>query len=256
MSNNFIVIPVAETNDKCKGWLDALLTSIRDGGYYKKDYYVVLCFDNCSKEFQQYFFNKYRGDMIAALDSQNPKNLNFCKNANQGLRLALQSDCSSATILNMDTVLPKESVFKHLLGEGLSFPTPVGATKDLQKSVKSPTRTPVTRYSGFCMSMSRALLDKIGLMDERFTASFEDDQVCVKALLAGFPVEVVNINVFHDQSNRVESPSSTGAYSTADLGISMGIFRRCWSIPPNIPHEHFNQWILDNYKWEDGFKCP
>ena len=254
--SHFIVVPVANTNDRCKGWLDDLLTSLRAGGYYKKDYRVLLCYDNCSMEFQQYFFDKYQGDMIAALNNQNPENLNFCKNVNTGLRQAFAMDAKHFTVLNMDTVLPKESVFKHVAGEGLSFPTPVGDIKDLQKTKpKDLTRTPVLKYSGFCMSFPRKLVETIGVLDERFVAGFEDDEISARAGLAGFPVEVVNINVFHDQSHRDEHPSSTGAYSMADLGVGLGIYRRKWSIPAGMAHEDFNKWILENHTFRPELVC-
>lgn len=259
----FIVIPVCETNDKCKGWLENLLESIRKGEYFQKDYQVILCLDNCSESFQQYFLDKYKGLNIIAINNQNPKNLNFCKNVNMGLHLALQLKqddkfvMEQVIVLNMDTVLPPVKVLDKVVSnnQGLTFPTPVGDTKDLQKSApKKLNYADVLKYSGFCMIMSRKLIETIGVLDERFIAAFDDDDYSVRALLAGFKVQVANINVFHDMSDRPEA-SNTGAYNLEDLGLRRDVFRRKWSIPPNIPHEQFNQWILDNYQWNELFIC-
>jgi GT2 family glycosyltransferase len=262
---NHIIVPVADTNERCKGYLDNLLTSIRAGGYYQNNYHTILAFDNCSEDFQNYFKEKYKGDFIVAIDNRNPKNLNFCRNANSGLRIAYQAAVSTGDIdanfiiLNMDTILPHSMMLDIVLGEGLSFPTPVD-NPELMKvssimSDKNPNiRTPVTKFSGFCMCLSYKLVEKIGMMDEHFPGSFNDDDACVRALLAGFPVEVVSVDVHHEIKDRAE-PSNTGAYDHAELGLGLQKFRRKWSIPHYIQHEQFNNWIVDNHTWNEAMRC-
>lgn len=253
-----IIIPAVESNERCKPYLDNCLDSIRRGGYYENGYHVVVCYDNCSEEFQNYFKNKYKGDFIVAIDNKNVKNLNFCKNANSGLKIAFQAAVSTGDIdahfiiLNMDTILPHHVMFDQVLGEGLSFPTPVDDPELMKTSVfkAGPPvgRTSVTKFSGFCMCMSYKLVEKIGFLDERFSASFEDDSLCADALLAGFPVEVVSVDVHHELKDR-SNPSNTGAYDNSSLGLHLEIFRRKYSIPHYIQHEQFNQWIVDNHTW-------
>ena len=260
----YIIVPVADTNEKCKGFLENLLDSIRAGGYYENDYHTVLCYDNCSKEFQDYFRLKYSGDRIVAIDNQNDKNLNFAANSNTGLRVALEASRSTGglddhfIIQNMDTILPHHIFFDTVLGEGMSFPNPVDNPEIMQEdpaNLATPvSRVPVTRFSGFCMCFSRKLLDKIGVFDEHFPGSFNDDEIAARALLAGFPVEVVGVNVHHEMKDRKE-PSNTGAYDHAELGLGLHKYRRKWSIPAQVPHEQFNQWILDSYKWDEAMKC-
>lgn len=48
-------------------------------------------------------------------------------------------------------------------------------------------RIPHRRIVGFCMLFRRELIDRIGLLDETFgTGNFEDDDLCLRAELAGF----------------------------------------------------------------------
>lgn len=259
-----IIIPTANTAPKCKKYLDNCLQSIRAGGYYENGYHVVICYDNCDEEFQNYFKEKYKGDFIVAIDNRNPKNLNFCKNANSGLRIAFQAAVSTGDIdahfiiLNMDTILPHHAMFDQVLGEGLSFPTPVDDPELMKTGVFKAgppvQRTPVTKFSGFCMCMSYKLVENIGMMDEHFPGSFNDDDASVRALLAGFPVEVVSIDVHHEIKDRPQ-PSNTGAYDHAELGLGFEKFRRKWSIPHYIQHEQFNNWIVDNHKWIPEMRC-
>jgi len=283
-----IIIPTANTTDKCKEYLDNCLASIRAGGYYENGYHVIIAYDNVDQEFQDYFKKKYNGDFIVAIDNKNVKNLNFAANSNSGLRIAYQAAQSTGDtdahfiILNMDTILPPARAFNQVLGEGLSFPTPVDYSpkvdpeslidfSDLQGKVQTvldawgareskdcragtAQRTPVTKFSGFCMCLSYKLVEKIGFLDEHFPGSFNDDCIAARALLAGFPVEVVSVDVHHELKNRTE-PSNTGAYDHAELGLGLEKFRRKYSIPHYIQHEQFNNWIVDNHKWIPEMRC-
>lgn len=257
-----IIIPACETTPKCREYLDNCLDSIKRGGYYENGYHTIIAYDNCSEEFQDYFKNKYKGDFIVAIDNKNPKNLNFCKNANSGLKIAYQAAVSTGDIdahfiiLNMDTILPHHTILDLTLGEGLSSPTPVDnpVIQAGPYSIGTSPRVPVLRFGGFCICMSYKLVDTIGFLDERFTASFEDDDVCARAALAGFPVELVGTQVHHELKDRT-TPSNTGAYDNASLGLHLEIFRRKWSIPHYIQHEQFNNWIVDNHKWIPEMRC-
>lgn len=255
----WIVVPVADTTPKCKEYLDNLLLSIQGGGYFENDYHVLLCYDKCAPEFIQYFRDKFKGEKIADWVDDRPARLNFAGNANIGIREAMKLGAEYVIVLNMDTMLPPHWHFKHLLREGLSFPVPVDDPHvQLSKAgpghTWEPKITPVTRWSGFCMVLPKAVIEKVGVLDERFKASFEDDDICARVALAGFPVELVDIQVHHELKDRT-TPSNTGAYDVADLGIHLNIFRRKWTIPYQIQHEQFNQWILDNYDWDEVFFC-
>lgn len=259
VAKHIIVIPACETNDKCKGYLDNLLQSLEQGGYFDAGYEAIIAYDNCSKEFQEHFYENYKDSNLSTVDNQNEHNLNFAANVNTGLREALRRGFDHVTILNMDTIMPPYWHFDKVPGAGLSFPNPVDdPTIQLSKSgpdhVWEPTRQPVTKFSGFCMCLSKELVDKIGVIDEHFPGSFNDDDLAARTLLAGFPVEVVNVKVHHELKDRQE-PSNTGAYDGYELGLGMDKYRRKWSIPRQVTHEQFNQWIVDNHQWNEAMKC-
>lgn len=256
---HYLVIPVADTNERCLPLLVDLLESIRKGGYYDNDYHVILCYDNVGEAFQKAIIEKFLGDKIAVLDNRNPKNLNFTKNVNTGFRLAHQLGAEHITLLNMDTQMPPHWHFGKVPGEGLSFPTPVDdPTIVLSKSGPdhewTPIRTPVNRYSGFCMCFSRDLVDKIGYLDERFTAGCDDDDVCIRTILAGFPCEVVGISVHHELKNRSEVVSTTGAYDIPSLTLAVKKLKRKYRVPPQVPHEQIAAVVLDNFVWDDALR--
>lgn len=275
---HYLVIPVADTNERCLPLLVDLLESIRKGGYYDNNYHVILCYDNVGEAFQKAIIEKFLGDKIAVLDNRNPKNLNFTKNVNTGFRLAHQLGAEHITLLNMDTVLPPVETFNKLSGEGLAFPTPVDVSPEgevaalmtpLQSRIESlnfrnekylepdlvPTRTPANRYSGFCMCFSRDLVDKIGYLDERFTAGCDDDDVCIRTILAGFPCEVVSISVHHELKNRDNNNvSTTGAYDIPSLTLAVKKLKRKYRVPPQVPHEQIAAVVLDNFVWDDALR--
>jgi GT2 family glycosyltransferase len=267
---HYLVIPVADTNERCLPLLISLLESIKTGGYYDNDYHAILCYDNVGEAFQKAIIEKFLGDKIAVLDNRNPKNLNFTKNVNTGFRLAHQLGAEHITLLNMDTQMPPVAYFNRVVGEGLSFPIPIDFSKEgentFERLLKATTgtyettllqsdRRKVNRYSGFCMCFSRDLVDKIGYLDERFTAGCDDDDVCIRTILAGFPCEVVSISVHHELKNRDNNNvSTTGAYDIPSLTLAVKKLKRKYRVPPQVPHEQIAAVVLDNFVWDDALR--
>jgi GT2 family glycosyltransferase/SAM-dependent methyltransferase/tetratricopeptide (TPR) repeat protein len=59
------------------------------------------------------------------------------------------------------------------------------------------------RLIGFCLLVRRALLDQIGLLDERFgIGCFEDDDLCLRALRAGWQAVIARAAFVHHYGNR------------------------------------------------------
>lgn len=58
------------------------------------------------------------------------------------------------------------------------------------------------RIVGFCMLMKRQLMDRIGLLDERFTPGhYEDDDYCYRARISGFRLMIAgDVFVYHHGS--------------------------------------------------------
>lgn len=265
-----IVIPACDTTPKCREYIDTLLSSLRWGQY---DCPVVIAFDNCSPEFISFCETQYHN--VISLPYNGEKNLNFCANANRGLRYAYEQLNLGAFCVNMDTCLPHRLHLEKICNQGLS--SPIGEhvrgtavqkfstlnqindpTCPCNKSVGGPTGTPTTKFAAFCMWISPEAFQKIGYLDQStFRASFEDDDYVVRACLAGLPVQQFETKIHHelDPIQRAKQISSTGSYTVFDLGSHMMAFMRKWGIPPHVPHAQFAEWILKNRVWSDSLRC-
>lgn len=147
---------------------------------------------------------------------ENKENLGFAKAVNQGLR---QAKGESILLLNSDTYLLNDSLKKLLLFEKEVRPAVIGARflnpdGSVQPSVfKLPTvkrafleywlnkKEYFSKYapegnkpkevevvSGGAMLISKKVIDKIGLLDERYFMYFEDLDYCRRVRKAGFKI--------------------------------------------------------------------
>ena len=250
-----LIVPAADLAPKSTEMLEGLLWSIERGEY--SDWPVVVCFDACREPFVHHFVRKYP-DIMAIANNGNRKN--FAGNANLGLRYAHKQLNTGAVVVNQDCVLPHSRFLKHLEGAGVAVPSAVSLCReppidawDLQvlddNQSDGAIRTPHKKLVGFCMFLSKELMDKIGYFDESFIASWEDDDICARAVIAGFPVEHVNINVHHYVSR-------CGAYDGNRLAINLLRFRDKWQVPLDIEHAGFNQWISEKHTWQEGMREP
>lgn len=142
----------------------------------------------------------------------NPRNLGFAAAVNQGLTLALKDkSITHFFLMNNDLTLFSGS-FNQLLLTYSKFPhcgivSPVlhhnnlydwggkyskwsGMVKHKNWENKPKTIQTVQHVAGAAMLISRDLLEKIGLLDERFFLYFEDLDFCLRALSAGYTVHI------------------------------------------------------------------
>ena len=241
------------------------MTSIKVGGYLDEGYNIVVMFDGCDEHFVSYFERKYPFIVVC---HNKGKAYGFAKNANIGLRYAHKHgmDCF---VLNMDTVLPRVEWLDAVRGEGLSTPTMIDIENPTCEKVtmanegqlyvlgdeKNRERKPSHKFAGFCIHFSVPLMDKIGYLDEGFIATFEDDDVCIRANLAGFPCEEVDVKVHHYINNRSEV-STTGAYTNFRMQCSKLRFQMKWgTIPATIPHAEYPAYIFERFVWDDRMRC-
>ncbi|MCB0878089.1 MAG: glycosyltransferase family 2 protein [Thermoleophilia bacterium] len=64
-------------------------------------------------------------------------------------------------------------------------------------------RTPILRLVGFCILMERAVVDRIGGFDLRYEiGNFEDDDLCLRAGVAGFGCSVAEDSFIHHFGSR------------------------------------------------------
>jgi GT2 family glycosyltransferase/Flp pilus assembly protein TadD len=91
-------------------------------------------------------------------------------------------------------------------------------------------RIPTRRVVGFCMLFRRALIDRIGLLDEQFgSGNFEDDDYCLRAALEGFQ-NLVAADVFIHHVGSATFQGSNIDYREALLR-NQALFNQKWSRP-------------------------
>ena len=150
----------------------------------------------------------------------NSENKGFVKAVNQGLR---QAKGQILGILNNDLLftprwlsLMLEQMKKNaydVLGPvcnkaedvlqipqvvDVSYTDPSSMLSYLQNSRQTIETRAADWIAGFCLLFRRELLDKIGLLDERFGLGFcEDEDYCYRARLAGFKVGYCTVFIHH-----------------------------------------------------------
>ncbi|MCX5715770.1 MAG: glycosyltransferase [Candidatus Omnitrophica bacterium] len=71
----------------------------------------------------------------------------------------------------------------------------------------------VQSVSGSCMLIKRSVIDRIGLLDERFFAYYEDSDFCLRATRAGFNVVASrNARIRHKMKNTLGSRTPQAYY--------------------------------------------
>lgn len=196
--------------------------------------YTALCIDSIRKttpeELREIIVvdNASTDDSIEWLQSQpdiilqiNKENHGFPKGCNEGIALA--SKDSDIFLLNNDTVLPPNALF--WLQIGLYESESVGATGSISNYGKNDqmiemdftSQTEVLDYAiktnipmehpyepkvylyGFALLMKRTVLDKVGLLDERFfPGNAEDLDICLRIRKAGYDIILChNSVIFH-----------------------------------------------------------
>jgi len=90
------------------------------------------------------------------------------------------------------------------------------------------------RLVGFCMLFSRQLHQQIGGLDERFgTGNYEDDDICLRAAIAGYR-NIVAADTYIHHHGSVSFQGGGVDYRTALTG-NWALFRKKWSEPVHNP---------------------
>ncbi|HHW44275.1 MAG TPA: glycosyltransferase family 2 protein [Desulfotomaculum sp.] len=94
----------------------------------------------------------------------------------------------------------------------------------------------VNALSGFCLLIKRQVLNTIGGLDPRFVPGyFEDDDFCLRAVLAGFQLLVAeDVFVYHHGQRTF---AGEGLDCRAVLRQNWERFRRKWGLPADFPPE-------------------
>ncbi|MBW2143093.1 MAG: glycosyltransferase, partial [Deltaproteobacteria bacterium] len=103
----------------------------------------------------------------------------------------------------------------------------------------SGQRKHVLRVVGFCMLLKRAVIDKIGGMDDRYgLGNFEDDDFSLRATLGGFESWIAEDCFIHHFGSRTFIGS--GIDYKESLSKNWEIFKHKWGMPQDIPYGSYN----------------
>lgn len=187
------------------------LESIRE---HTQDYELIVV-DNGSTDGTVTYL-KTQTDVIV---HENKENLGFAKGCNQGIEL---SKGENILFLNNDTIVTEhwldnmlrvlyENDRVGMVGPVTNYSSghqiiPVTYTQldEIDAFARNHCEenagcyTDVRRLVGFCLLARRSLLEEIGYFDERYgLGNYEDDDLCLRALHAGYLLRVVNDSFIH-----------------------------------------------------------
>ncbi len=159
--------------------------------------YRLILIDNASDSATRVYLEGIAGDKtLDAKLIRNETNLGFVKAVNQGLRI---TEGPYVCVLNNDTV-PAPRWLERMIEFAETHPdvglinpqcdghldTPIDAYAKALAGYKGEYME-MNQCQGFCMLIKRALIDKIGILDEAFgIGGFDDTDYSMRAHLAGF----------------------------------------------------------------------
>jgi len=149
---------------------------------------------------------------------QSPENRGFAAGANIGLRRALEEGAELVFLVNNDTLIDRQAL-THLVAQagpgggilapviyyaedqhrvwsagGRIHPWTLDKCHDYQDSTHESEQIGAEGrdfVTGCGMLLTRQMLEKVGLFDERFFMYYEDADLCLRARRAGFRILVV-----------------------------------------------------------------
>lgn len=256
-----ICIPISDLKPSSPQIIEDLFQSIVNNGI--DEFCEVVCLWDSCKERLVYDFEQKYPQFISMPQYKN--RLNFSKNSNRGMRFAHNELKLSVLLVNQDCILPKWEILERLMVApevGIvtptaiaEFPKEIGYGGD-PSLVDWPIKDDFTetrgKFSFHCPYIPFEVTEEIGYNDEGIISHGDDDMI-IRSLLAGFTNYISKVQVVHkgsyiDQS--VEGSSMSGSYDGERLGIDHQRFRWKWSIPNEVQHDDFSEWILSKFRWE------
>lgn len=196
----------------------------------KQPEYGVVVVDNGSQDWSLEEIRKLaersKGFKIEIIE--NGKNLGFAAGMNVGIKYALKQGAEAVFLLNQDTIVEK-GFLKPLLENKADIVSPVIKFKRDKKWVydfggkinrwlgrtshfeaqdqRLKTKDQIDYVSGCAVLIKRPVLEKIGLLDERYFLYFEDVDFCLRANKAGFKIAVEPGSLItHNLSEKKKKP--------------------------------------------------
>lgn len=176
-----------------------------------------------------------------------PENVGFPAGANHGLRAAIGKQ---VVLLNNDTVVTT-GWLRHMLAPLRGDPT-IGLVGPCTNYAAGPQRIPAEyidtatldgfgwerakagagwevtdRLAGFCLLITREVIDRVGLLDEQFgVGNYEDDDYCERVGRAGFKAVIARGAFVHHVGG--QTFRALGADYLAALRGNLAKFRAKW----------------------------
>jgi GT2 family glycosyltransferase len=171
------------------------------------------------------------------------RNLGFSGGMNVGIRAALEGGADRVLLVNSDAVVPPDCLarLEDALDRGCGVAGPLVLSRAMPDVVASAgidydprmgrmrhrdvgaivdgrtwTDGPRDAVSGCVLLVSRAVFDRIGLLDERYFFAFEEIDFCLRAREAGFTTRLVaNARVYHEGGRAIGADSPRRLYFAA-----------------------------------------
>ncbi|HMK50233.1 MAG TPA: glycosyltransferase, partial [Thermodesulfovibrionales bacterium] len=211
--------------------------------------YEIVFVDNGSKDGTVKWMREFVKENDNCRLIENKTNLGFAKGCNQGIRA---SRGEYIMLLNNDVVVtedwftgmlecakadPKSGIIGPMTNNisGIQKVKEQGyeSVDGLQPYAKSfrelnrHRRIPARRVVGFCMLFRKELIDRIGLLDESFgSGNFEDDDLCLRAALAGYRNTIAGDVFIHHHGSR--SFIGNGIDYTSAMSGNKRIYDKKW----------------------------
>ncbi|MGA2176367.1 MAG: glycosyltransferase [Verrucomicrobiota bacterium] len=218
----------------------------------------LILVDNGSTDGTTQYFRQYAARRENVRVIFNRANLGFSAGNNQGLACA-KGD--AILLLNNDTVVTP-GWLERLLAAFDLYPD-CGLVGPVSNSVSGPQLVSAANYSsleqlpkfaaqwnaahagqsletarlvGFCLMLRRAVLDKVGGLDPQFgTGNFEDDDLCIRAGLAGFKLRVVLDSFVHHTGGQTFKGAKIDY--RASMLRNWELFKTKWGLAQDAPLE-------------------
>ena len=215
--------------------------------------YELVLVDNASTDGSAEYLSGYASERDNVSLVLNATNRGFAGGNNQGLALARGE---YVLLLNNDTIVT-EGWLEHMLAalrEDLDLGMVGPVSNNISGAQRVPAqyhdltslehfaaewtaanagkRVPTARLVGFCLLMRRAVIDRIGGLDERFfPGNFEDDDLCLRAQAAGFKLAIAADAFVHHAGGR--SFAANGLDFDRAMKENWERFVHKWGIQPD-----------------------
>ncbi len=245
-----IIIPVFNQLDYTK----LAIESIKK---YTHIPYELIIIDNASTDGTFQYLSTLQDIKLI----RNPENYGFPKAVNQGI---VHAEGDYIVVLNNDVIVTNkwlERLIEHLkednsigiIGPLSNYVSGIQILKDAEKfylengkvnevhlqqfaeyiyEKNKGTKIIFPRIAGLCMVIKKEVIEKIGGFDERFTpGNFEDDDYCLRAVLAGFKIAVAKDVFIHHFGSKSFKSNGVEKFITL-LKRNEKIFIEKWGATP------------------------